>query len=240
MKRVFKIICISLIITIICLTFGGCGALDDIRETRITLTEKGSILYDDHEYSLLPQCEYLNPYFNISSPLLYLADEEVPLLLTSIFCTEHSISADKKFISAGGETPQYYCRDDIYDDIIGRISSGFKPDGYCYEYYDFDAGKDMLYLLKDSETEAIRKVLKDVTPTLLPDIANVNYEVFVALDACSSDLYFRNYAYNIYLLEGKYYLQADSGEQYLIYTVPDELNENFKGILKFAVDSEYY
>jgi len=236
MKKVLKSISICLILMVICLAFSGCSMLDEIRETRINLTENGNLVYNGHEYILLPECEYINPIFDYNSPLLYLADDEVPLLLTSIFCTEHAISADEKFISAGldGDSPQYYCRDDIYNDIIAKINEGFKPDGYCYEYYDFKNGKDMIYQLTKEETEAIGKVLKEVTPTILPDIANVNYEISVTLDACSDDLYFRNYAYDIYLLEGKYYLAAESGEQYMIYTVPEELNGVFKGILKLA------
>lgn len=241
MKKVLKIVCVCLVLTVVCLTFSGCSALDEIRETRITLTEKGTILYDGHEYTLLPECEYLNPHYDYSADLLYLADEEVPLLLTSIFCTEHSISADKKFISAGldGDTPQYYCRDDIYNDMIARITEGFKPDGYCYDYYDFDSENVVIYKLKANETEAIRQVLKDVTPMVLPDIANVNSEISVRIDACSDDLYFRNYAYDIYLLEDKYYILAESGEQYMLYTVPEELSDIFKEILKFA-ETVYY
>lgn len=241
MKRIFKSIALILILAIICIAMSGCQALDDIRQSRITLTEAGNILYGNHEYILLPECEYLSPNFDYYSSLLYLAEEDVPLLLTSIFSTEHSVSTDEKFIGADyyGDSPRYYCRDDIYEDIIKRINDGFKPDGYCYEYYNYESGSDMLYQLTEAECKDIQTVLREVSPTLLPDIANINYDTFVALEACSADLLFRNFAYNIYELDGKYYISAISGEQYMIYNVPEELNDSFKNILKCVTAEEY-
>lgn len=236
MKKSFKILSLILI-CIMCFSLCGCEALDDLRESRAFLTEGETIkLPDGTEYKLLPQCEELFPNIDVTDTV-YVSDEELPLLLTVFSQNSYSKSYDGIFLMDNNGENTYYCRTDVYNNIVERIDSGFEAEGYCYSYYDDDFN-EMYYKLTESQAKAVTEVYNNQTPTTLPDIASMAYEYEVDLMLCSEDMLFMRDTVDICVKENKYYLIDYQLDTTSLYTVPDNLASEFEAIMKNYIESE--
>ncbi len=242
MKRMFRLLCILLTLVFLCASFSGCMAIDDIRKEQAFWGKDNTVIYMDKEYKLLPSSEYLKPQCN-EYKIVSVTDSDVPLLLCFIFGEQFDLSDDEKFIykevtSSGPDS--YYCRTDIYDEVLKKIENGFVAESYCYEYYDFENEDEKFRILSAEEISAIKSIKETVTPTAMPDVAGLDYEYMVSVEECTSDLLFRNYVYDLCVANGKYYLAEYKDGETLLYTVPEELSQTIAKIMQDQIESDSY
>ena len=228
MKKVTRIMALLLIL-VIALSFSGCQALDELRASRATVSSDGTVtLPDGAAYMLLPECEEFVPDFT-GSYSIYIADEELPLLLIPVAGTSASKSADGRFLRVFvGNEFRYYSRTDLYFQLRPRIYSGFSPDICCYSYYDTESRKTVLYTLTSEQAAAVEQVYTTQTPTVLPSAATLDYEHKADLYLYSEDYLFRQDTVDICVVEGEYFVVAYGNT---LYSVPEELTPIFAQIM---------
>lgn len=217
----------------ICLSLCGCEILDELRASRASITADGVIqLYDGTAYMRLPECRELSPDFSEYEEI-YIAEEELPLLLTSFSETYAEKSNDGRFLQIfTQEAVVYYCRTDIYDSILERINNGFVPEEYCYSYYDYENGKYILYSLTPAQANAVEQVYTTQKPEKLPVAATLDYAYMVDLYLYTNDHLFMQDTVDICLVEGKYYVVAYGNT---LYSVPEEQSPVFAEIMEKEV-----
>ena len=109
-----------------------------------------------------------------------------------------------------------------------RIKSGFVPEVYCYSYYEYQIGKNVLYELTPEQADAVNQVYTTQEPETLPAAATLDYEEKVNLYLYSSDHLFRQDTVDVCLVEGKYFLVAYGNT---LYSVPEEMSPVFAEIM---------
>lgn len=239
MKKVSRIVSV-LIVLGICLSLCGCDALDELRASRASFTASGVMkLSDGTEYIRLPECKELNPNFT-GYESVYVVEEEIPLLLTTIFGNYFPKSDDGVFLQAYTEEGViYYCRADAYDSILARIKNGFTAEVYCYTYYDYENDEEFLYTLTKAQADAVMQVCTTQEPETLPEAAMLDYDYMADLYFCTADRLFRENTVDICVIKGKYYV-VDYGDVTTLYSVPVELTDTFAGIMEKQVESDSY
>ncbi len=258
MKKLLRFTSLALVFVMLCFTFCGCDALDEMREKHAFWTneDKTVISLNSKEYKLLPECEQLNPVCN-SYYEYTVTESDVPLLLADMYGESISLSEDEDFIvlepsyepndSFYGET-KVYCATDRYEEICNRINSD-SLEYFCYEYdtYDFytDEYISKLYRLTIEEIDAVLTVRKN-GEILNKDVdAIYDYADYVIeLYQCSEDTIFRTYVFDLVFKDSKAYIVIDFGEYVYaiqsdvqIRAVPDELYDTFRGIASKYIDS---
>lgn len=240
MKKIRKVLSL-LIILGICISLCGCNQLDELRASRAIATEKGTIILSDgSEYKALPECEELSPDF-FNGDTVYVVEEEVPLLLTTFSNTSFFKSNDGIFLQSYQDVSNiFYCRTDVYDSILERINDGFTGEDYGYWYYDYEKDEEGFYKLKSDQADAIQDVLTNQKGEQLPFAAAIEYECFADLWLCTGDKLFMRDTVDICVVEGKYYVADNGFENITFYSVPDELSDVFKEILKKQIECDSY
>ena len=226
-----KLVCFLAVLAL-CLSFAGCKELDELRAQRAYVVEDGVIaMTDGTQFKRLPKCQEL--YFERNDyGLLYLVEEEMPLLLTS-FGDSITKSDDGRFLKVYEEGDRrIYCREDVYDAVVQRIEKGFTPEVYAYDYWDDETGESSLYKLTPEQAAAVEQVFSQ-EPEQLPAAATIEYYYLADLYHYSSDFLFREDAVDVCVVEEEYFLWDDEDN---IYTVPQELVPIFKEIMKAQMD----
>lgn len=239
MKKVRRIASL-LVVLGICLSLCGCNVLEELRAVRASFTTGGVIkLYDGTEYILLPDCKELNPIFT-EYELIYVVEEELPLLLTVFSDNYFTKSDDGLFLQAYTEEGIiYYCRADAYDGILARIKNGFTAEIYCYTYYDYENDEEFLYTLTQAQADAVMQVCTTQEPEILPEAAVLDYCYIADLYFCTSDKLFRQNTVDVCVIKGKYYV-VDYEDTTTLYSVPAELSETFAQIMEKQIESDSY
>lgn len=245
MKRLLRILCVVLSVVAIAL-LTGCKELDALR-ARQAFWDNGNIRLGNYEYIPLTACAELQPTFEYDDDYITVTEKDVPLLLSVYMGTELTKSTDGIFISASyyryseDYDGSIYCRSDKYDEMQRRIAEGFKPEGYCYSYNDYDTEDGITvkhYKLTQDEIAALNAVLSEVEPEALPDNIDVNYDFCVSLEGCSGDLLFRSGFCDLYLEGESYCILLEKDGKALIYSVPQKYNQAFKSIMSAEIESE--
>lgn len=227
MKKITRFLSLIILLGIL-LSLCGCSYLDELRASRASLEEDGSVvLADGTKYLLLPENEYFYPDFTDDSTIYFIDDEEIPLLLTDILGSWGYKSQDGRFLQDDSAIPQTYCREELYDSIVDRMNNGFTPELYCYPYHGYT-----VYTFTPQQAEALESVLANQEPFTLPAGATMNYDYRVFLYHYSSDYLFRQRSVTIGFADGAFYVV--DGE--LIYKVPNSLYVTFARAVKKYLD----
>lgn len=259
MKKRLRLISLTLILLMVCFTFCGCTALDEMRAKHAFWkdNEKTLITLNGEEYKLLPECETLSPVCN-SYYDYYVTESDVPLLLMNMYGESISLNDDKDFVilenyndeySAQYEPPKIYCKTNRYEEISNRINANEPLNNFCYEYetYDLDKGSYLsnLYFLTEEEEQAISTALSQGTISSL--YAEEIYADFdIQIYCCSEDALFRKYAFDLSITAQTAYLTVeyfpDDGytTDSMTIVVPDELYDTFYGIASKYIESAKY
>lgn len=235
MKNRMKKLVSLLLIVLFVLSLCGC-TMDSIKESRATWIDKSKTIdWQGEEYVLLaPSYEDIQPILDYES-LVYVTDEEVPLLLQTILGENMHVSLDGKFL-VGWEW--VYCRKDCYSEMLQCLEAGADMDGYCYEYWD-ENNSNAYYQLSDSEVQKLNDILVQMTPD--SKVADEFYdaeEVVWLLDVemCSDDMLFRSIFFEVWENEGEYYFVSfdETSDEQIIYKVPASNVKKIKDIFKLA------
>ena len=247
MKKTFKIAISIFSLFLFCIALSGCKEnpedLAKLKETCGYYNEDGDIILNDTVYKELPECEQLYPpmdYWAYSD--IFISEKEMPLALIQSYCDEYFFSSlDKNFIS--NETGEkFFCKEELYDDMVSRIEEGFTPTDMCYSYDAYSEEDDIFYTdyytLTAEEQRVVNSVLSSITPSELKLTDEFYYDWALYLEDCSSDLYFREYSVDIVVDGNKYYILSYPNEtQTMIYRVPNTYTDTFKSIMKTYIDS---
>lgn len=259
MKKRLRLISLTLILLMVCFTFCGCTALDEMRAKQAFWkdNEKTVITLNGIEYKLLPECESLSPvcssYYDYT-----VTDSDVPLLLANMYGETLSLSEDKDFLvlenfsedyTLQDEPAKVYCATERYEEIKNRINSVDLLKYLCYEYdfYDFDTNDYVtkLYFLTEEEIEAVSTVLKEGSISSLYGEDSYG-DFYIEVYSCSEDALFRKYAFDLSFKGQTAYLTvdyfSDEGHQTdsMNIVVPNELYDTFYGIASKYINSMNY
>ena len=240
MKRTIRILSL-LVVLVMCFSFCGCGALDELRQSQASITPEGTIrLVDGTEYKMLPECEELTPRFD-NADMVYVAEEELPLLLTIFSDVAFYKSDDGIFLeSQDEETYAYYCRTDVYDTMLERINSGFIAETYGYWYYDYEQENDVFYTLTPTQADVLLKVCKTQASEQLPVGASFDYEYMADIVMCTKDRLFVRDMVSVCVVNGNYYAVEYNFDNTVFYRVPNQQAAVFAEILQAMVESDSY
>lgn len=238
MKKLTRILSLLALFGLM-LSLCGCSYLDELRASRVTITEDGAIRFQDGtEYLALPEWPELSPDFSGDTIIYIVDDEELPLLLTNLYGTNGYKSKDGQFVSAyTGQLgkPVYYCRSDLYDSIRERMRTGFTPEIYCYSYFDTERYEAVLYTLTAQQADALEYILANEKPERLPVDVRLDYEYQIHLYHYSSDYIFRKDAVDICYARGRYYVVRNIDT---VYDVPLDLVPTFVAIMEKEMEPQ--
>lgn len=254
MKKLLRSISLILVFLMICFTFCGCTALDEMRKTHAVWgnEEKTVIELNGKEYKLLSDCDSLSPDGDTS---ISVTESDVPLLLADMFGDYAWISDDEDFIVVDpydGYT-QYvdkesetrnYCVSNRYDEVEEQIKNGVNLNSVCYEYYTYDFEADdyitKYYKLTEEQIFAISDAIQYGETALFINEDDIVYDIM--LYVCSDDMLFKEYAAyltftdtNIYIDYNNYSEDETEGS---IYVVPDEFHSIFFEIANEYIEAE--
>lgn len=259
MKKNTKFLVLVLALVMICLCLTGCDELDQMREEQAVWTTKDStdsITYKGTYYKKLDIDNTPNPLYNQNiSGTVYVTDPDVPVLLSNRFGEYFNISEDESFITGWLYTDGYmfigeevlYCRADIYDYIMSKISEGVEYTKYGFGYYQWDEEEltdiwTYTYLTSE-EINAVNKVLEEVEPVSDSNIA-YNETYILSLDKVSENDYFGRCAFELYVDgTGTYYLvqYSETLDMHTHYEVPKEFSPIFEELEDTAYEyMEFY
>lgn len=239
MKKAKRIAAL-LTVLVLCFSLCGCVDLDDLRNRRASVTAEGSVvLGDGTEYKPLPVCEDLSPAFD-NYEMVYVAEEDVPLLLSFISENRFVKSDDGLFLQSDDMEATLYCRTDVYDSILQRINKGFVGDVYGYWYYDYETDEQLFYTLTSAQAGALSEVFDNQTPELLPEMTMLDYEYMVDLWLGTEDKLFMRDVADVSFLNGKYYVVDYGPDATVVYEVPESLSAVFAEMLAKQVESDSF
>lgn len=245
MKKIVKIVALISILCVMMSALSGCSYIDDLRQGKVVLDENGNLIYKDNVYIKLEEyCDELYIDYDFNKELeMYISKEEEPVLYGYFKMDFCSLSKDEILIEDfDGEI---YCREDKYDSVVDKIENGFTPKKYMYTYEVYKEGSFLDYeweekirYLTESDLAKAKEVFASVPP--IENGANMinNSDYYVEVYGCTEDLMFRDYVFDIFYLDGKYYLQTED-EYYnpLVYEVLAKYNKDFKKMIKEYADS---
>ena len=237
MKKSVRIVSIVALLCLLCLTLSGCQALEDARLAHGFWIEEGEhFRLGDSEYIRLPESGMMNFLYVAQDEyrFIYVTTEDVPVLLSSTFGVAFTPSSDGRLCI--NHEIGYFCRSDCYVALVEQLVHGFEPVGYCYNYYTYDEESydhvEHTYRLTDEEVAAVDAVLKEGKATVIPAVADVDYDYGVELMSCDESMLFRAYAVDVCSIDGAYYILRSDGEEQWMIAVPMSYTTAFESMMK--------
>lgn len=232
MKKLIKIVTVSLMMLVVMTGLTGCRRFEEMRQSQGILKNEKVLIFQDDEYYLLPEYEYLNPTYS-SEGLVYPVPEGAPVLLSRFFADTLRISKDGDFLMGRiGHNIQTFCHEDRYDEVMEIIENGYEPNGYRVEYYNFEKDCMEEYILSDEELKAVDLVL-GTTPVEITDDDMLGYTL--AVDSCVKGTPFSKYEFDLMQAdEGYYFERYDDNGRGVYYKVPAELNPVFEKLIDIS------
>lgn len=243
--RRWRKIALLMMALVLCASLCGCVDLDAIRASRATFVKGGAEgivrLADGTEYKLLPLCEELYPDFD-NEEYVYIADEELPLLLTSFSQSAFLKSDDGMFLQLINDEIEnfYYCRMDAYDGIADRINNGYTLELCGYWYYDYDTGSSEFCELNEEQNSAIFEVFGTAKPESLPGGMEPEYDDMLDLVTGSKDKLFMRDTIDVCVFNGKYYVVGYDNDTTVLYQAPESMIAVFASMFEKQNGSDFY
>ncbi len=247
MKKIFKYAAVLTLLAAITFSLCSCKALDELKKSRASYREDGSVIYNGAVYKKLSEpVIFLTSEY---SEYLSIANEEIPLLLTPFMGENGFLDSDGIILYIQGEfwgdsPDKTYCREDRYDEIQGEIKNPVF-NNYVIPYSEFNneeyTYESKTYKLSETEINALNEITSDEKNISDFDTYYVYDTVFVYLTTQHC------------LTVDKTFEIAESGDNYFIcvsnysanygegctYKVPEEYKQIISGLMQY-VDNSYY
>ena len=238
-KRWIAIVLVSLL----CLSLCGCQRLEDMRAVHAVWQEDGNILWDGNVYHKLEVDTSLENFdftYAYDYRCIYVTEADVPVLLSNWFGDLVDVRANGMVLEYYNyrlleEEYQFYCREDVYDEVVRDLTMGVQLNTYFYPYYDFDSDESKRYYLTEEQANTMHRILTTVTPvtraTLEESIQDALY-----LSICDENRRFEQDTDKCLLVTESCYCIESYGD---IYIVPMEYTAMFAEIWKAYGDGKY-
>ncbi len=243
MKKMKRIVALSVALILVCFSATGCNAIDEMRNNQAFYTETGGVKLRGTDYLPLPENEYFRPFKRDDSAVIRITEPDVPVLLSAEFGDYSTLYNDGEILYSN-YMDVYYCRVDKYPEYNAVLSAPFEPTGYCYTYRVLNTDTleyiEHIYQLTAEQVKAVDEIRATVTPTVQDENADYTYDYFVALDACDDTMLLRDEAVSIAISGNEYTIVRPNynGEREdLQYTVPPEYSAMFDSIVKQGFDA---
>ncbi len=240
MKNIKKLICLAICI-LICFSLCSCNAIDAMREVQMFYDDDNNIEYDGKLYKLLPECSDFNPISSFPyhfDTYGYATEKDLPVLLCEFFGDELQIMKGKELLYV--HKVGIYAREDIFDSINNRITSGNYYEGYAfdYNYYTYDK-KESDYptsaygwqMLSYDAYLAIYDIFGNYTPQDVDPVIIAPHHL-MNIYLSSKDFYFTKLAIQLYQTPAAIYIASDDSTGVSrLYQIPDHYFDLFQGII---------
>ncbi len=237
MKNGKRMVAILLLAGVLCLSLGGCKALDDARAAQGFWTENGvSFTIGGKSYKRLPQSEALDLLYVAdygTAQTIYVTDSDVPVLLAETYGKEFTAAADGMLYMEWG-SPTYgpqtsmrvvYCRADQYAEVATQLEKGFQPVGFCCVYEEYDEKRyeyhERLYRLTPQETAVIAELM-EAERSYANKMMYISYDYGVEINRCNDNMMLQEEAALLCEREGDYFLYGEDDNGEWLITVPNE------------------
>lgn len=232
--KMMKRIIAAVLLCIVALSFAGCANLDDMKARHAIWKDEAQTTLElgGETYKRLPY----NSYFEIwtyAEYNVFITTQEVPVLLAEQFGARMQCSKDYTLLESEwyeNDHPVYYCRADLYEDIVKQMAEGVSLDLMMYDFWSFKSGEDLSYTLTAEQKEAVETVLKNQPTSLGANGYNEDYSVW--LYRSSKNYLFRELIGTISVLNGEYRIIINNNNEDVCYSVPQELKAVFDEITK--------
>ncbi len=244
MKRLLRLISLSLVIIVLCASFTGCDRMiKDILASEVTKLENGNLRVDGNEYVMLPEGDYiLNYSYADFDRFLFMAEEGVPTLISySGYENDARITKDGVFIETYasvyyGDVEAYYCRADLYDSVAVQIKNGIEYPLYGYEIPLDDVGYEYeTTYLTEEQVSLVNEIFETAMPRVVSADVQWEYDSSVAIGSYSRDGFFYKDVCCLCLYNGSLYLEVYDWVNYdettTLYRIPEKYRPVFEEIL---------
>ena len=225
--------------TVLCLSLCGCDELETMRSEHGVWQEDGSILWNGAVYRKLENTLSMGEFdFTYSYVTIYVTEPDVPVLLSTMFGEAMDVSADGTILEhydyrLAEERTTWYCREDVYDEMVKELENGVNLTTYLYYYWDYEKQMSVPHYLTEEQSKTIHQVLTTVIPVPSNEIP-VDDELYLYISD-DSHRFEQNTDKWLCISESRYYISSYDE----IYAVPMEYNAIFDGIWKAYNDSIY-
>ena len=233
MKKMKRLIA-AVLLCVVALSCAGCVNLKELKAHHAIWKDEAQTTLElgGETYKRLPD----NKYFEIwkyDAENVFITTEDVPVLLADQFGTRMSISKDHTILESNwyeNDHPVYYCRADLYEDIVKQMTEGVSLDLMVYDFWSFETGEDVFYTLTAEQKAAVETVLNTQPTSLGTKGYDEDYSVWFYRS--SQNYLFREMIGNLSVLNGEYRIIVYNNSEDLCYSVPAELKPQFEQILK--------
>ena len=227
--------------TVLCLSLCGCDELETMRAEHGVWQEDGSILWNGAVYRKLETTLSMGEFdFTYSYVTIYVTEPDVPVLLSTMFGEGMDVSADGIILEhydywRDEDRTTWYCREDVYDEMVKKLENGVTLNTYCYYYWDYDREKSVPYYLTEEQANTMHRILATADPVSSADFDEpIEDELY--LYVTDENRMFEQGTGKWLCITQSCYCISSYDE---IYAVPMEYNAIFDAIWKAYNDSYY-
>ena len=220
--------------TVLCLSLCGCDELEIMRANHAVWQEDGSVLWNGAVYRKLENTTAMEELgITYSYVSIYVTEPDVPVLLSQMLGDDMDVCADGTMLEyynyrlAEGKTT-WYCREDVYDDMVKKLENGVTLTTYFYYYWDYDKEESVRYYLTEEQANTIHRILTTVVPVPSEDF-DEPMEDGLDLHICDDSHRFEQVTDKwLCKTQSGYYIESFDE----IYVVPMEYHNVFEDIWK--------
>ena len=221
MKK-FKKISAIIVVIVICLSLCSCRELDELRDSQAYFNQNG-IIYKDKLYKAISYADELD-YDYSHEKHLKVTDPDVPVLVSALLAFEYSANGDETII-CGGYDGEWYIREDKYEIYEKSIKNGINYTDIGFEFFDFDLGERIDYILSAKEKEHFLSLFTG-------EPANEEFEIY-------EELYFFERSDNKLFKRSEYYCLMVTDKGYFVRSLEDDNIYKSNDVANRMFDSFY-
>ena len=227
--------------TVLCLSLCGCDDLDTMRAKHAVWQEDGSILWNGAVYRKLENVEEMDKLDASYDYLtIWITEADVPVLLSDWVGESFDVCADGTMLKNYDyrlAEPEYvwYCREDVYDDVVKKLEGGIRLNTYFYYYYDWQREESAKYYLTAEQTDTIHRVLTTVTPVPIDEFDDLIVDDLYLYICDESHRFEQDTDKWLGVTESRYCIESYD----TIYVVPLEYSAIFAEIWKAYGEGKY-
>lgn len=226
MKRILKTALLSVVMSAFCVCLCSCRFISELKETHAFYSDetKTQIILGQNTYKILSNVPEEATVFGDFSNSGHVTEKDVPVLLSFFYGGDINIRADGTIIMVTyfddkyNYYDQYYCRDDLYDEINDTFENP-EFNSYCVEHYDENSNSVPIPM----GSKAVKE-MADIIDNTIPDKKQRDIASFVKIYRCDKNMVIGQEALELCVTEDDEYcfISYDIHYNAIYYTIPQE------------------